>query len=63
MSQLVSWIDIGIFKEKGLPTVYDALKDESICGSAFNCLLEVVKKGMEPEFLDVINLVQFGVKQ
>jgi hypothetical protein len=49
LSRFVSWVDIEMFVEKALPTVYEALKDEGIRGSAFLCLLEIVKKGMTHE--------------
>lgn len=47
LSHFVSWIDINLFVELGLPTVWEAMNDSAIRGSAFQCIFELLKKGMD----------------
>ena len=51
LADLVGWVDVSLVAcEATLTCVYGALRDTdpNLCGAACACLLELVKKGMEP---------------
>ena len=49
LAELIGWIDISLVAcESTLSCLYLALRDSELCGAVLACLLELVKKGMEP---------------
>lgn len=63
LAELIGWIDISLVAcESTLSCLYLALRDPELCGAVLACLLELVKKGMEPvqkiKMLHAIGLAQ-----
>ena len=65
LADLVGWVDVTLIACEGtLTCIYAALRDRDprLCGAACACLLELVKKGMEPlqkiRLLNAIGLAQ-----
>lgn len=63
LADMIGWIDVSLVAcESTLSCIYQALRDEELCGAALACLLELVKKGMEPvpkvQMLHAIGLAQ-----
>lgn len=63
LADMIGWIEISLVAcESTLSCVYQALRDRELCGAALACLLELVKKGMEPvakvQMLHAIGLAQ-----
>ena len=63
LADMVGWIDVTLVAcESTLSCIYLALRDPELCSSALACLLELVKKGMEPvqkiQMLQAIGLAQ-----
>ena len=49
LADMVGWIDVSqVACESTLSCIYGALRDPELCGAALGCVLELVKKGMEP---------------
>ena len=63
LADMIGWIDISLVAcESTLSCIYLALRDSELCSASLACLLEVVKKGMEPvqkiQMLHAIGLAQ-----
>jgi Exportin 1-like protein len=63
LAELIGWIDVSLVAcESTLSCLYLALRDAELCGAVLACLLELVKKGMEPvqkiKMLHAIGLAQ-----
>jgi hypothetical protein len=49
LSEMIGWIDNGlIVNHTTLPVIYQSLVDQDIAEAGLTCLLELVKKGMDP---------------
>eukprot|EP01034_Spumella_vulgaris_P022267 gene22267-28381_t len=48
LSEMVGWIDVFLVLQDALPTIYAMFQDKRTRASATACLLELVKKGMDP---------------
>ena len=63
LAELIGWVDISLVAcESTLSCMYLAIRDTELCSAVLACLLEVVKKGMEPtqkiQMLHAIGLAQ-----
>jgi hypothetical protein len=62
LSEMIGWIDNGlIVNNTTLPIIYQALADRDLTEAALTCLLEIVKKGMDPyakiQLIAFINII------
>ena len=62
LSEMVGWVDSGLILNQGtLSIIYQSLTDPDIAESGLTCLLELVKKGMDPcskiQLVASINLI------
>jgi hypothetical protein len=62
LSEMIGWIDNGlIVNNTTLPIIYQALADRELTEAALTCLLEIVKKGMDPfakiQLIAFINII------
>ena len=63
LAELIGWVDISLIAcESTLSCMYLAIRDTELCSAVLACLLELVKKGMEPtqkiQMLHAIGLAQ-----
>jgi hypothetical protein len=63
LADMIGWIEVSLVAcESTLSCIFQALRDTELCGAGLACLLELVKKGMEPvqkiQMLHAVGLAQ-----